>query len=1117
MSLQWVTPAGLVANLLIGVPVAIQLKSVDLSNQGIGPVYSISGTDTLPPGLSLSSTGLISGTPEYSTSSNNYFTEISYNFTVRLIGSDGSQPVDEQQKIQPYRTFRIIIVNIVNNHFNWITPAGSLGTMPNGEFYSLQLQAETTGNVAITYSFLSGELPPGMEMLPSGHLQGVPTFLNPIAVAQSKTYRFSIRATTATGHINDQSFSLTLTNIYAPIITPNSPLDRVYDKTTMRSVLANYPPGMVTLGSVFDGTYYSEQLNVFELNPNVQIEWKIKEGNLPLGLTLSSTGLISGYIQPLLLNGDFGPPGYDGEYIVDGTVITQEEFGSAPYDFIQLSQTLNYTFTVQAYDGANYSLQTYIIEVVSRSDYTADNANVSVNNTQLTVDGTNIYPPILLNTPGKLPEGRQDSYYAYKFNGIDFGGAEVFYAIGNIYGAFDSTITGVDNGLDFNGDDETHTTGVGFDGYDPKLFGANIPGLGGLQLDPVTGWLYGKLSPQTVTLQNYEFPIQVYKIVDNIAYYSNLLFFILPVVGDINDTVTWITPKNIGTIDNGSVSDLSLKAVSSHGKQLIYSIYDAAGFPARLPQGLQLKPSGAISGRVSFEAFCLDGYATTFDNNKLTVDRTYTFTAIASIADGTNSSYQEFTLTLNIADRDPYINLYLRASPDLSQRGIYNSIVSNKEIFDPNLIYRDDDPWFGVNYKIDMLFLPGLNSVGLEAYQRAIALNNWNKTFTFGSIKTAVVLDDNYQPKYEVVYVEVVDPVENAQGQGPGLEINLRGLITNPYIDSNDNEFYTIYPNSSQNMIKRLVDNIGYYDQSILPPWMSSNQPSATPGLFEAPLGYTPALVLAYTIPGGSKQIAYRLQTAGINFQNIEFSTDRYYVDNFYSTNFRANAWIGGNETTFDSIPRNNIGTIVASVHYGVTVPFDQINGRPVSYINAAGGIDGVTNFMSGDTLIFIQQENFPDAGPYNGWVRYSDGYIGDNILTNVNVGFGAEEFDAYTVIPGYLESVQNSNVINQRGGVWKINIVDNLVTLIFVQSVLLNQRVQILDGENYKSSIYYYNFGITHGLSVPYYTIFNINLKTKATTFNNSTTKFFSHRDTYHVPGTQDQILKFPQAVAFN
>ena len=125
------------------------------------------------------------------------------------------------------------------------------------------------------------------------------------------------------------------------------------------------------------------------------------------------------------------------------------------------------------------------------------------------------------------------------------------------------------------------------------------------------------------------------------------------------------------------------------------------------------------------------------------------------------------------------------------------------------------------------------------------SLNHWTKTYNFGSVKTAAVLDSSYNVKYEVVYVEVSDPNETAAGTGPGLEINLQGIIANPYIDAAGHDFYAIYPNSSENMIDRLTANIGYDDQSSLPPWMTSNQPSATSSsTFNPPLGFVKAVVL---------------------------------------------------------------------------------------------------------------------------------------------------------------------------------------------------------------------------------------------------------------------------------
>lgn len=1368
--INWVTPAGDLVNLLIGATFSESLLALNPTNTNDVITYQVIG-GTLPTGISLASNGILSGTP---TTTDTYFTTQTYSFIVRASGTNVT-PADQQ--------FSIIITNSVNSDFYWITKPGTLGTLPNGEFYQLPLETSQPA----TFSFISGQLPPGLQVVKAGYLQGVPTLLNSIAVDTAESFRFTIRATNSSGHVRDQAFSLSVTNVYGPVIEP----------------------AVTYLGSFFDGTYYSQQLQVNELNPNVSITWS-NIGSLPPGITLSSTGLLSGYIQPIQLVGSFGPAGYDGRVdasgIVDagnltvgltytiqtlgntdftrigsaqnniGTVFTansiargttgtasftttlieqDQEYdmdGIQPYDFNQVNQSVSYSFSIRAYDGANFDLQNYIINVASRNNFTADNGTITVDNSFLTVDSGNIYIPVILNANvSTLPTGRAGSFYAFKFDGHDFQNDTITYSLVDGIGTFDALVTLYDNGFDFGGtgtngsaiedknDVDINRGGVGFDSFNPgNVAISNLPGL---SLDSATGWIYGQINTQAEAYKTYGFGVQVKKIRDGQPYYSNPDFVSLPVLGDVNNVINWITPANLGTINNGSVSELSVKAVSLTGKDLVYSLLDQAGVKVRLPQGLELLPSGDISGRVSFEAFSVDDYATTFDNSQLTIDRNYTFTVQVATSDGSASSTKQFTLTLDIIDIEPYDNLYLKAMPAFDQRQIYNSVITNTEIFVPSLIYRPTDPWFGVQKDISLLFLPGLTPSELATYANAIVHNHYTKTYNFGDIKTAVVLDENYEVKYEVIYIDVIDPALNNKGNGPSVEINLNNVIANPYIDINGNEYKTVYPNTSQDMIDQLVEGVGYYDQSSLPPWMTSNQLGTGSVAFNTPLGYTRAVVLAYTKPGASNLISYRLRNSGINFNNIEFTVDRYLLDDFYTTNFNdeLKRYVLGRETTFDALPHQNIGAIVATVNYGLTAtPFDQINGRPVTYINANGGLDGITNYQNGDTLIFVQQENYLNGGAYDGWVKYLDGYFGDNISTPSIEGYGVEEYDPYSIVPGFLEKnqrsvasatttatainittetvtytgdgnattfppnggqsldatatsatvtingilvpvveytigggsiifvtpppngstisvttnspvnlvtvnstegiyagasivftgssfgnivpnlvytvisvidathitilapsisfasdaftgdgvkttytlsttsktettavfvngqqltpgtdytvsgtslnfihapVNNSDIVikiyiqpsplitgtgsmtvnsysNQRGGVWKINIVNGIVNLVFVQEISVNDRVRILFGNTYAGAVVYYNQTLIAGITVPFYTIYKLqfsSLNITRTTFNGDTTKFFSNRDSYYTPGENDKYIKFPQYGVFN
>jgi hypothetical protein len=1232
-SLTWVTPPGSIANFSIGSPSTTKLVVADTNNTGATLTYSkISGD--LPPGLTLNSNGIISGTPQYVTSSNNYFISLDYDFIVRVISSDG-RVLDGK--------FTIIITNTVNQDFQWITPEGILGTVPNGNFYSLTVQAQSSANLGITYSLVSGELPPGMQLISQrvtktitatqfstsntikvsniqtisvndyvfgtkiaagtrvanintatntitltvattsavaigdtvdiyspGLLQGVPTILDPIKVNESRSYRFTIRATNSLDRITDRAFSLNVTNIYGPIIEP---------QTTF-------------LGSYFDGNFFDQQLEVIQLNPAVEIEWAVTSGRLPPGLTLNSTGAITGYLEPVELIGQYGPSGYDGEENVNGISVAQQEYDTGPYQFNQLSQNVAYTFTVQAFDGANYDLQTYVINVVSRPNYTAD-SSLSIDDAYLTVDSGNVYIPVIRNTSTILPMARQDAYYAAKIDGYDFdvGTENLTYKIVNTAGTYD--------GSPFDPLDRDNLNNGLPGSFD--FVSATVSNLPGVNLDSDSGWIFGKINPQTSAYEEFDFGIEVCKTVgygvasnirlsintsitvnttqfitqrfansvtsanlsvlanvssstiyvtpvsgnitllDNslwlsnssslsatvtntsfyqVEYCSRPKYFTLPVVGDPNSIITWVSPFDLGTIDNGAISELRVEAVSAIGAEILYSLVDEKGVSCRLPQGLILLPTGEIAGRATFESFSVDDHATTFDNELLVIDRTATFKVRAETADGSASSTRTFTLKLNLINTEPYENLYLKAMPLVSKRQMYNALISDSNIFNESSIYRPNDLNFGVQKDLTMLFLPGLTPSELTEYQTAMIENHFTKTYTFGNIKVAYVLDDNYGIKYEVVYVEVVDPGENDLGDGPVQSKDLSNIIDNPYISQDGTTYNVIYPNSSDNMTRRMENIIGYQDQSSLPPWMTSNQPDATTATgFTIPLGYTKAVVIAYAQPGQGEKIAYKIRKSNFDFNQIEFTVDRYQVDNYYSSNYNIStgAYVKDRETTFDSDQNINVGTIVASVTYAVNVPYSQINGRPIEYIVANGGIDGIDNFADGETIIFAKQEQFENAGPYDGWVDYSAAYIGDNTETAVVEGYDSGSYDTYTIVPGFLEKSQGTSAVNRRGGIWRIEITNGIVNLAFVREVTVYERVRVLFGKTLSSAILTYSLDLEPGQTVPFYKVFISNPALRIrTTFNNDTTKFFTLRDQYYEPGSQDKYVKFPQYGVF-
>ena len=125
---------------------------------------------------------------------------------------------------------------------------------------SLTLSA-AGGGPPYTWSLVSGSLPPGLALQPSGTLLGTPLLAGP--------YSFVVRATDTFGGSAAGSFSMT---ILPPPLTPTSP--------------STLPTGMVTVN------YGTVTLTARGGVPPYQ--FAITSGTLPAGLTLAADGAITG-------------------------------------------------------------------------------------------------------------------------------------------------------------------------------------------------------------------------------------------------------------------------------------------------------------------------------------------------------------------------------------------------------------------------------------------------------------------------------------------------------------------------------------------------------------------------------------------------------------------------------------------------------------------------------------------------------------------------------------------------------------------------------------------------------------------------------------------------------
>jgi len=324
----------------------------------------------------------------------------------------------------------------------WQTPAGSLGVIPEGIFFQQTLLATDPDLGTVTYSLIAGSLPAGVQLTTNGQISGVPQATSsiqgvPTPVNRDVTNKFVIRARSLT-RIADRTFTLTVTGNDAPeFVTPAG-----------------------EIGSYYDGDLVNYQIEYTENDPGDTTIVSLASGELPPGLTLSTAGLITGYIEPATPYEQ--TPGYD-----------ETPSGEEPYDFVVVYQNRNYQFTLEVSDGKTSDLRTFSIFVYARNTLTADTTEITADTTTVTADESNVRAPFLVNAaPSNLGTVRSDNYYAYQFIGEDYDTEDISYAI---------------------------SVNEGF-GLPP-----------GLDLDPSTGWLYGTIPDQGTTEVTYSFNITVYQ------------------------------------------------------------------------------------------------------------------------------------------------------------------------------------------------------------------------------------------------------------------------------------------------------------------------------------------------------------------------------------------------------------------------------------------------------------------------------------------------------------------------------------------------------------------------------------------------------------------------------
>ena len=841
----------------------------------------------------------------------------------------------------------------------WTTTAGDLGTYAELNEFSYQLEADNPLTSELTYRVISGELPPGIQLYLNGLLYGIPNITTPGDIT-ARIFKFTVRASNTANQIADRTFSIAINGIVPPTLN-----------TTAES-----------LGLFFDSDYINLQLLYTETNPGTTLQWSITNGQLPLGLSLTQTGKILGFAEAPPAGGPAGTAAWDiGKY---------DEF---VWDFEGATLSRTYQFTVRLFDGILSVERSYRITIFAKSFFRTDNILITADTTVFTADRDGYQYPTITTDPTELTSVRQDRAFAFQFKAYYANPNTPVYwrIVGDGPAVFDMGAPPVPdeqgNSYELSPYDEK--------GYDQT----NLSLPPGLILDKETGWLTGTIGAVTENKSTYTFNIAAYVEIPVSATVvsirqSTIITYTLDILQDVDHYVVWNTASDLGSIVNGEVSTLAISAETNKGFPLTFKV--ESGRYSRMPQGLLLLESGLLSGRTTFDFYSMDRNATrvNFDDGTTRFDSSYTFAITAVDATGFVFDTKEFTITVQNVNVRPYENLYMRAllSPALRER--WRTTINDPALVTNDMVYRPSDPYFGMSKDIKFLAAPGITASASQDYIEAITQYHSNKKINFSTLKLAIAYDNNLDPMYEVIYLEVLDYnaaaastrsssltqytvnrisdsglIEVTAGAG---DVDDYGIINEGLFGSTDlgavdiglanSNQATALSNSFGNMLGAVVDRLGYEYQGALPTWMVSIQPESGNSI-----GFVRAVVLGYLKPGQGKKLLFRykssLEASGFGLTAVmnqySFVADRYQWDRSLSINYNPTTkkFNTAKTTTFDRIP--SIGIVDegpwAQKVSGTTYNLNAIDYGDGEYV-AVGDNATIITSRGGDTWSQVSQ-----------------------------------------------------------------------------------------------------------------------------------------------------------------
>lgn len=794
----------------------------------------------------------------------------------------------------------------------WQTPDGLLGNVIEGNSAEFTIKAYDELSRPVTYHLIDGVIPLNFDSS-TGIISGVA-----INVNNTTNFRFTIRATAGSNFV-DRNFSITVNN-------------------------KNQKPSWITASGSLGTFQENEIVNIqLSVTDDDTIVYSLQNGSLPPGLSVSSTGLISGTATSPGLNEvyNFTIRASDGVYKVDRSFsIMVKNIPNQPYfvttsnlgtyvqgqsvnikidaldidhEALEYKMTYGHGATATAILDTDAKIITSVLITSPGQNYiTAPNVyfysgggataipiitsgeitNVNITNTgfdyrvpptvTITGDGTgaSFEAQLHQNQISNISILNKGSGYTTATLNISTGITNAT-ATSSILSGEVSNITITSNGANYTKLPTIIITPGTFTVGSTNSITETLPL--GLSLDS-NGLITGTIDV------NAPVGIYTFNVTANdgtsASISQNFSIIVKPFDSDIiNLKIEWETDSGtLGSMYEFYPSPFYVSAIASNSLKVNYSMVPGSG---SLPPGLFLNPdNGNITGRAT----------------SVSVDTLYTFSLRAFIAERP-SIY---------VDREFSIYVRNRFNSDISF--VYSKITGpfKFEISDwlsnylpGQILYKSGDLYFGLQSDIKMLIAGGITpstqtqfyecikeleysppDVGNEPY----ATYHKKTKIYLGDLGLLKVNNDFGQPQYEVLYINIVDPssitrngiVYTAGGFVEGSE----QLLPYPQQLTTNTNIQHVFSNTFENMRQDLINDLGLAGNEYIPIWQLQNRNK-----------WIPAIELAYLKPGEGEKIFSTLKALyDSQFKNREFILDCY----FYVTLSFLDTFFDDDDTTFD-------------------------------------------------------------------------------------------------------------------------------------------------------------------------------------------------------------------------